>query len=121
MSRSHRLAIATAAVLLAGAGSASAAPHRITLDATDRALTAHGAGPAPAGYSRIVIRNRGDQPHGIALVELKRRMTDRQLRRAFAAERRDRLTALGGIQTVAPGDRWEMTERLRPGAYAFVD
>ena len=67
------------------------------------------------------MRNEGHGSHGIALVRLKRPLATPQLLRAFAAEKQGLIESLGGIQGVVPGRPWEMTARLAPGSYAFVD
>ena len=64
---------------------------------------------------------RATVEHGIELVRLKRPLTTSELLDAFAAEKRELLEALGGIQQVVPGRPWEMTERLDAGSYALID
>jgi hypothetical protein len=99
------LALATAALVSVGLG--------------DHSLAVHGT--ARAGYTQFTVRNAGHGEHGVELVRLRRPLSDRRLLRAFAHERRSLLTSLGGIQEVAPGRSWHMTERLSPGSYALID
>lgn len=99
---------------------ASAAQH-VAVRTHDGELIVEGAGSLHAGFVRLDVRNEGRGEHGIELVRLRRPLTTTQLLRAFAAEKRSLLEALGGIQQVEPARRWEMTERLGPGSYALVD
>jgi hypothetical protein len=113
--------------LVAGTGHAASAAdtaqpaQRIVVSARDSALVVTGAGSAKPGFVRIVVRNDARGQHGIELVRLKRSLTTPQLLRAFAAEQRRLIESLGGIQQVAAGRPWEMTARLAPGSYAFID
>ena len=122
--------LAAVLALVAGCGgsdhatSANAATRpaqRITVSTRDNALLVTGVDSADAGFVRIVVRNEGQGSHGIALVRLKRPLRTPQLLLAFAAENQGLIESLGGIQAVVPGRPWEMTARLAPGSYAFVD
>lgn len=95
--------------------------QRITVSTRDAALAVTGVDSAHAGFVRIVARNDSRGNHGIALVRLKRPLATPQLLQAFAAEKQGLIESLGGIQDVVPGRPWEMTARLAPGSYAFVD
>lgn len=106
------------------ASAEAAAPlpaQHVAVSTRDTELVVKGAGSLHAGFVRFEVRNEGRGEHGIELVRLRRPLTTAQLLRAFAAEKRAPLEALGGIQQVVPGSPWEMTERLGPGSYALLD
>lgn len=106
----------------AASTTAAAQPaQRINVSTRDAALAVTGVDSAHEGFVRIVVRNGGRDNHGIALVRLKRPLTTPRLLQAFAAEKQALVESLGGIQEVVPGGSWEMTARLAPGSYAFVD
>ncbi len=126
-------ALLSATLLVAGCGgsdspagttSAKAAVEpvqRVAASTRDTHLVVTGASSLHAGFVRLEVHNNGRGQHGLELVRLRRPLTTVQLLRAFAAENRALLEALGGIQQVLPGRRWEMTERLGAGSYALLD
>lgn len=93
----------------------------VAVSTRDTQLVVKGTGSLQAGFVRLEVRNEGRHEHGIELVRLKRPLSSMELLQAFAAERHSVFEALGGIQQVAPGRLWEMTERLGPGSYALLD
>ena len=95
--------------------------QQVAVSTRDTDLVVRGASSLHAGFVRLEVRNNGRGEHGLELVRLRRPLTTVQLLRAFAAEKRALLEALGGIQQVLPGRRWEMTERLGAGSYALLD
>ncbi len=115
--------LVSALPLTAGCGGSNTAQptQRVVVSARDTALVVSGAESLQTGFVRIVVRNDSRGEHGIELVRLKQPLTTAQLQHAFAAEKRGLIESLGGIQQVAPGHAWQMTERLASGSYAFVD
>jgi hypothetical protein len=95
--------------------------QHVVVRTRDTELVAKGARSLHAGFVRFEVRNEGRGEHGIELVRLKRPLTTTQLLQGFGAEKRELFEALGGIQQVVRGRRWEMTERLVSGSYALLD
>lgn len=124
-----RLAVASAAVLLAALGLAAvpawaAAPHTtptLTLTATDFriATPAHVA----AGPTRVRLVNRGSEGHQAALVRLRDGHTSGEFLGALATSfgaSRPFGTFVGGPNAAAPGHASEATVTLRAGHYLAV-
>lgn len=124
MSKLIPLALVTLAVTALAPSASLARPTagpQIVVSARNAALHVTGTSGLQDGYVRLVIRNESRGEHGIELVHLRQPLSTPQLLKAFAADDARKLESLGGIQEVAPGQQWEMTEKLAAGSYALID
>lgn len=102
--------------------SASAAATELEIEATDFAFV----GPAsiPAGVTRIVVNNTGQEEHQAQVARIAEGKTFQDLTAALGqpdpAAALSLLTLAGGPTAVAPGTTSATTSNLGPGLYAFL-
>jgi uncharacterized cupredoxin-like copper-binding protein len=115
------LTLGLAMSLPAGASGADGKVRTLTVMATDYSLTAPAA--VPAGLTRVMIMNHGNEGHQAALVRLESGRTRDEYLGALA-QSLDAASEVGtfvaGPNGSAPGDTSEVTAELKPGHYLVL-
>jgi hypothetical protein len=110
------------ACLVASAASAGRPESQhVFVTATNFHLAATGLSSLHAGFVTFTVRNASTGEHGLAIVRLKRPMTQAKVLAAISSGRVLSFDPLGGVQAVTPGARWEGTVELKPGTYVIAD
>ncbi len=101
-----------------------AAPPVVTLTTTEYAFEAPDT--IPAGWTTLLVRNRGEELHYAHIVRLEPGRTVQDFIDAYAeairtsGPRPNWMTRFGGPGGVAPGDSSSATQYLEPGRYVWI-
>jgi hypothetical protein len=119
-------ALVGAGVLVAGCGSSSTKPTKLSLSISDSGKTATFQAPktASGGLTEVSLANKGKAPHGVQFIQYTGNHTAADVQQQLGSNSNaipDWVKLQGGIGSVAPGATDTATVNLPEGNYVLVD